>query len=156
VRSASLLLFPALFAAACSSTPSASSTEPLGQSAVVDTATPRASEASTTAPPAMSSEPESTEPGGPLTTKVVEVEASKDGSKDMHVSISFDNAGAGNCHVKSYTLTWPGGTKTVKPEDFTVHGKKAAQRVMVIHPDDGKLDSLTLDKSAATTKSDCP
>lgn len=132
------------FVVACSPTP-----EPLGQAAVLDTMSPSAS-----APAEPTSAP--TGPGGPIEGKLVEVEPSTDGSKDMHASITFENLGAGDCKVTAYTLEWPGGKKTVKVDDFVVHGKATAKRSMKMHPEDGKLESLKTADGTVTLKSDCP
>lgn len=123
--------------------------EPLGRAAVFDTAAPsEAPSSSTTSAPAG--------PGGPIDAKVLEVAPSTDGSKDMHASITFDNAGDGDCHVQAYTLEWPGGKKTVKVDDFVVHGHATAKRSMKMHPDDGKLETLDASHATVTLKSDCP
>lgn len=95
-------------------------------------------------------------PGGPVTAKLLEVEPSTDGSKDLHASITFENPGPGDCKVTAYTLTWPGGSKTVKVDDFVVHGGVTAKRSMKMHPDDGKLETLKTADATVTSKSECP
>lgn len=129
----------------------ASSPEPLGQSAVMDTAAPSA-DASAPAPTTSAA----TGQGGPLSAKLIEVEPAKDASGDMHASITFDNPGSGDCKVTAYTLAWPGGSKTVKVDDFTVHANLTAKRSMKMHPNDGDLAKLTVADGTVTLKSDCP
>ncbi len=118
----------------------------------MDTAAP-SSEATPSAP-IESAAPKG--PGGPVTAKLVEVEPSTDGSKDLHASITFDNPGPGDCKVTAYTLTWPGGTKTVKVDEFSVRGGVTAKRSMKMHPEDGKLETLTTADGTVSLKSDCP
>jgi hypothetical protein len=139
-----------LFAAGCSSSPApAPATAPAGPS-------PEA----TSTPPAQAAEPTShslsasSAPTAPVTAKLVRIDPSAQGEADLHVMMQFDNVNDHPCEVTRYTVSWPGGSKTIK-QSFTIGPRDSAERSLKVHADDGKLDSLKVEAASLALKSDC-
>ena len=71
------------------------------------------------------------------------------------VKIVFDNPMHRLCTVKSYTLTWSGGKKTIDDKSFDVPGGEKRQRSLRVHPNDGDLATLTKEAAKVEIRADC-
>jgi hypothetical protein len=89
-----------------------------------------------------------------MTVRLVKIDPSNESEAYLHVMMSFENPNEHPCTVKSYAVSWPGGTKEIK-KDFSVPAKESVERSMKVHAADGKLDTLKPDAASVSVKSDC-
>ncbi len=73
----------------------------------------------------------------------------------MKVTALFTNPTSRPCRIPSYTLVWPGGTKEIRLDDFTVPPGQSMQRSVRVHPDDGDLGKLTAESARIEVAGQC-
>ena len=66
-----------------------------------------------------------------MTARATAVSPSLESMLYAVATVDFQNAGAADCNVKKYVLTWPKGTKTITPTgDVVVPARGALQRTV--------------------------
>jgi hypothetical protein len=86
---------------------------------------------------------------------VAAVEPGKESIPDARARVVFSNPTGRPCRFTGYKLTWPGATKTVKLDGFTVPPGETRERVLKVHPADGDLAKLTPESAQVTIEVDC-
>jgi hypothetical protein len=91
------------------------------------------------APATPAAAPAASEPTGPV-ARITEARGTP--GDTMKVVVIFENPTRSPCAIPTYTLRWPGGTKTIELGDFVIPPGESRQRSVKAHPDDGDLTSL--------------
>jgi hypothetical protein len=92
--------------------------------------------------------------GGP-TAKVTEVSGSAESTAYMKVTSIFTNPTSKPCRISRYMLVWPGGTKQIQLDDFSVPPGESRQRSVRVHPEDGDLKKLTSESARIEVGASC-
>jgi hypothetical protein len=73
----------------------------------------------------------------------------------MKVTSIFTNPTSKPCRIPRYTLVWPGGTKQIQLDDFSVPPGESRQRSVRVHPEDGDLKKLTSESARIEVGASC-
>ena len=101
--------------------------------------------------------PSPPEPVGPTEpyAEVREVMPGKDDPADRRAHIEVFNPTKSPCSFSSYTLSWPGGSKTMPLEKFTIDPETSRQRTLILHPNDGDLGALSVQAAQVKLEAHC-
>ena len=119
-----------------------------------------ASEQPAASPPgAPAAGPVAAAPAGPPMPPVGTVKGIAVSNKADHftrVTVAFNNPGGTPCKIASYTLTWPGGRKTIPLDNFVVGPGATEIRAIRVHTSDGDITNLTtVSETKVELESDC-
>jgi len=124
-----------------------SASVPVSVSVSASASAPAAGAGSTPAPAPKSKEP---------SARVIAIASSNTESGNLvRAKIVFDNPTARPCQFKSYALSWAGARKEVKLDNFTIPAGETRERSLKVHPEDGKVEALTVESARVEVQTDC-
>ncbi|GEM_PF-2414705 len=87
--------------------------------------------------------------------KVLEILAGRDDPNDRRIRIEVSNPTDKPCTVKGYTVSWGSSKKSMPLADTVIPPGESRQRFLIVHPRDGRVETLTVDGATVDMQYEC-